>query len=398
MKILVLNAGSSSLKYQFFDMDTQTVIAKGQCERIGIDKPFLKYKGNGKEFTKEFDIPNHKVAVDLVLKTLQDSEYGVIKSMKDISAIGHRVVHGGEQFSSSVIVDKKVLKDLEGYIELAPLHMPANITGIKACMEVMPNTPNIAVFDTAFHSGMPKPAYMYGLPYYAYSEYKIRRYGFHGTSHKYVSNEMIKLLNKPASETKIVTCHLGNGSSICAVKGGQSIDTSMGFTPLAGIMMGTRAGDLDAASIEFLSKKLNLGISEVISILNSKSGLLGISGISSDMRELESAFEKGNERAILAIEMLSYQIKKYVGAYSAAMGGLDAIVFTGGIGEYTPSVRERVVSGLEYLGVHFDNKLNYSAPRGVSFELTASDSKVKVFIIPTNEELVIARETMELVK
>ncbi|MCK9574872.1 MAG: acetate kinase [Clostridia bacterium] len=398
MKILVLNAGSSSLKYQFFDMDTRAVIAKGQCERIGIDKPFLKYKANNKELIKEFDIPNHKVAVDLVLKMLVDSEYGVIRTMDEIGAIGHRVVHGGEKFSSSVVVTEEILKELEEYIELAPLHMPANITGIKACIAVMPTKPNVAVFDTAFHSSMPKRAFMYGLPYWAYSEYKIRRYGFHGTSHKYVSGEMIKLLDKPIEETKIVTCHLGNGSSICAVKGGKSIDTSMGFTPLAGVIMGTRSGDIDAASVEFLAKKMKLSIAEIISILNNKSGLLGISEISSDMRELENAFENKNERAILAIDMLSYQIKKYIGSYSAAMGGIDAIVFTGGIGEYTPSVREKVMSGLEYLGVKLSDKANYNAPRGVIFQISAVDSDVKVYIIPTNEELVIASDTMLLTK
>lgn len=397
MKVLVINAGSSSLKYQLLDMNDESVIAKGGCERIGLEGAFLVHKANGKETKIEKEMPDHSVAIDLVLNTLTDKEVGVIKSISEIDAFGHRVLHGGEIFTEPTLVTDEVIEKLKSIIDLGPLHMKANIMGVEACRKVQPNIPNVLVFDTSFHRTMPKTSYLYALPYNWYEDYKVRRYGFHGSSHRYVSEIMIKLLNKPAEDTKIVTCHLGNGSSVSAVKGGKCLDTSMGLTPLEGIIMGTRCGDIDPAILEFVMNKTGMNITEMTNALNKKSGLLGISGISSDMRDLVEAM-KTNDRAKLALEMLAYRVKKYIGAYTASIGGVDAVVFTAGIGEYTPELREMIMNNMEYLGIKFDNEANYNAKRGAITEISAKDSKVKVYIIPTNEELVIARDTINLVK
>ena len=400
MKILVVNAGSSSLKYQLIDMETEKVLAKGGCERIGIPGSLLKAKGNGNEKVYEQDLPNHKVAIELVLHALSDGEIGVIKSMSEIGAVGHRMVASGEYFNKTTLVTPEVLKTLEEKtFELAPLHNPAAATGLRACMEVMPKTPMAIVFDTSFHATMPEKAYLYGIDYEDYKKYGVRKYGFHGTSHKFVSAEAAKYIGKPASELKIVTCHLGNGSSISAIDGGKCIDTTMGFTPLAGVLMGTRSGDIDASAVEFLARKKGLSHADAINYLNKKCGVAGISGVSSDFRDLLAGEEQGNERCALALDMFAYQTKKFVGAYAAAMGGLDCIVFTAGIGENTPTVRADVCEGLEFLGVKFDNKannVNEGRSGGSIREISTKDSKVKVLVIPTNEELVIARETAEL--
>ena len=397
MKILVVNAGSSSLKYQLIDMETEKVLAKGGCERIGIPGSLLKAKGNGNEKVYEQDLPNHKVAIELVLHALSDGEIGVIKSMDEIDAVGHRMVASGEYFKKTTLVTPEVLKTLEEKtFELAPLHNPAAATGLRACMEVMPKTPMAIVFDTSFHATMPEKAYLYGIDYEDYKKYGIRKYGFHGTSHKFVSAEAAKYIGKPASSLKIVTCHLGNGSSISAVDGGKCVDTSMGFTPLAGILMGTRSGDIDASAVEFLARKKGMTHAEVINYLNKKCGVAGISGVSSDFRDLLAGQEAGNARCALALDMFAYQTLKYVGSYAAAMGGLDCIVFTAGIGENTPTVREDVCKNLKFLGVEFDSKVNDQKANGRILEISTKKSKVKVLVIPTNEELVIARETAEL--
>ena len=397
MKILVVNAGSSSLKYQLIDMETEQVIAKGGCERIGIEGSLLKANGNGKEKVFEKPMPNHKVAIELVLSALQDAEIGVIKSMDEIGAVGHRMVASGEYFNKTTLVTEEVIKTLEEKtFELAPLHNPPAVTGLRACMEVMPGTTMALVFDTSFHATMPEKAYLYGIDYEDYKKYGVRKYGFHGTSHKFVSSEAAKYLGKKPSELKIVTCHLGNGSSISAVDGGKCVDTSMGFTPLAGILMGTRSGDIDASAVEFLARKKGMTHAEVINYLNKKCGVAGISGVSSDFRDLLAGQEAGNERCALALDMFAYQTLKYVGSYAAAMGGLDCIVFTAGIGENTPTVREDVCKNLKFLGVEFDSKVNDQKANGRILEISTKDSKVKVLVIPTNEELVIARETAEL--
>ena len=397
MKILVINAGSSSLKYQLIDMETEKMLAKGLCERIGIGGSLLKAKGNGKEKVYEQDMPNHKVAIQLVLDALLDKEIGVIKSMKEIGAVGHRVVASGEYFKKTTLVTPEVLKTLEEKtFELAPLHNPAAVTGVRACMEVMPGTPMGLVFDTSFHVTMPPKAFLYGIDYEDYKKYSVRKYGAHGTSHKFVSEEAAKFLGKKPEQLKIVTCHLGNGSSITAVDGGKCLDTTMGFTPLAGVLMGTRSGDIDASAVEFLARKKGLSHAEAINYLNKKCGVAGISGVSSDFRDLIAGEEAGNERCALALDMFAYQTKKFVGAYAAAMGGLDCIVFTAGIGENTPTVRADVCHGLEFLGVKFDDKANDSKNDGSIRVISAKDSKVAVLVIPTNEELVIARETAEL--
>ncbi len=397
MKILVVNAGSSSLKYQLIDMETEQVLAKGGCERIGIPGSILKAKGNGKEKVYEQDMPNHKVAIELVLHALHDGEIGVIKSMDEIGAVGHRVVASGEYFKKTTLVTPEVLKTLEEKtFELAPLHNPAAATGLRACMEVMPKTPMALVFDTSFHATMPEKAYLYGIDYEDYKNFGVRKYGFHGTSHKFVSAEAAKYLGKKPSELKIVTCHLGNGSSITAVDGGKCVDTTMGFTPLAGVLMGTRSGDIDASAVEFLARKKGMSHAEVINYLNKKCGVAGISGVSSDFRDLIAGAEQGNARCALALDMFAYQTKKFVGAFAAAMGGLDCIVFTAGIGENTPVVRAGVCEGLEFLGVKLDKAANAGKNTGAIREISAKDSKVKVLVIPTNEELVIARETAEL--
>lgn len=396
MKILVVNAGSSSLKYQLIDMQTEKVLAKGGCERIGIRGAFLKAKGNGGEKIYKQSMPDHKEAIRLVLDALMDEEIGVIKSMKEIDAVGHRIVASGEYFKKTTLVTPAVLKTLEEKtFELAPLHNPSAATAIRACMDVMPATPMALVFDTSFHTTMPEKAYLYGIDYNDYKEYGVRKYGAHGTSHKFVSAEAAKYLNKNPEELKIVTCHLGNGSSITAVDGGKCIDTSMGFTPLAGVMMGTRSGDIDASAVEFLARKKGLSHADTVTYLNKKCGVAGISGVSSDFRDLDAGAKNGNKRCVLALDMFNYQTKKFVGAYAAAMGGIDCLVFTAGIGENSPHIREGVCDGLEFLGIKIDKKQNLMRKDGI-LDITAKDSRVKVLVIPTNEELVIARETAQL--
>ena len=396
MKILVVNAGSSSLKYQVFDMENESVIAKGNCEKIGINGSFIKYKANGVEKVFEGNLQNHTEALDIVLKALVNPEYGVVKNLDEIDAIGHRVVHGGEVFKDSVRITPENLKQMEELIPLGPLHMPANIAGIKACEAIFGNKPQVAVFDTAFHSRMPERAFLYGLPYSAYTDWKIRRYGFHGTSHRYVSNECAALLGKNVKDCKIITCHLGNGSSISAVDGGISVDTSMGLTPLAGVLMGTRCGDIDPSILETIQEKTGWSLKEITTYLNKKSGVLGLNGVSSDMRDNEEEIKKGNKGAELVYEVLSYQIKKYIGSYAAAMGGVDAIVFTGGVGENDAILREKVLANLEFLGVELDVNKNSTMPRGTVEQINTASSKVKVYRIPTDEELVIARDAKEL--
>ncbi len=395
MKILVVNAGSSSLKYQLIEMDNESVLAKGVCERIGQQNAVLVHKGKA-ETRIEKPMPTHKEAMQLVLEALVDKDYGVIDSMQEIAAVGHRVLHSGEDFKESVLIsDDEVLKKIESNVDLGPLHMPANIMGIKACKEVMPWAPQVAVFDTTFHSTMPDYAYMYAIRYEDYKKYKIRKYGFHGTSHLYITGEIRKILG-PEKCNKLVVCHLGNGASVSAVKDGKCIDTSMGLTPLEGLVMGTRSGDIDPAVVEYMMDKTGMNVHEMLNYLNKKSGVEGISGVSSDFRDLVKAYEEGNDRARLAIDMFAYRVKKYIGAYAAALGGLDCVVFTGGIGEHTEIVREKVMQGMEYLGIDFDFDKNNNVERGAVTELNKPLSKVKVYIIPTNEELVIARETLRL--
>ena len=397
MKVLVINAGSSSLKYQLIDVDTGGVIAKGLCERIGIAGSKLTYKPAGKgvhEFEK--DMKDHTDAIQMVLDALADKEIGVVGSMAEIDAVGHRIVHGGEKFSKSALIDDAMLKEVESLTDLAPLHNPANLMGIRACRAIMPDTPMVAVFDTAFHQTMPAEAFLYGLPYEAYTEHMVRRYGFHGTSHFYVSQRAIAKLDMPADETRVITCHLGNGSSIAAVKGGKCVDTSMGLTPLEGVPMGTRCGDMDPAIVTYLMDKLGLDAAGMNAYMNKKSGVLGISGVSSDFRDLDAAAKAGDERAELALETFAYKVKKYIGAYAAALGGVDAIVFTAGVGENDKGVRARILEGLEYLGVEVDFDYNLSAPRGEEIELSKPASRVKVFVIPTDEEMVIAKDTAKL--
>ena len=399
MKILVINAGSSSLKYQLIDMKDESVIAKGNCEKIGLESSFIKHKTQKGEIKIEKFMPTHNEAIELVLSCLLDKKHGAIKSLEEIGAVGHRVLHGGEIYTDSVLVDDEVMKNLESLKPLGPLHMPANIMGIRACQQVMPNVPNVAVFDTAFHSKMPKEAFLYAVPYEAYTENKVRRYGFHGTSHKFVANETAKMLGKDLKDCKIITIHLGNGSSMAAVRDGRSIDTTMGYTPLEGLLMGTRSGDVDASVLEVLAEKYNLKtVSECVTFLNKKCGVLGINGISPDMRDNEEEAEKGNERAKLVYTMLAHRIKKYIGAYFALLDGADALVFTGGVGENDAQVRELALSNLDALGIVLDKNKNANCPRGTSEDLSASDSKVKIFRIPTNEELVIARDTLRLSK
>ncbi len=394
MNILVLNCGSSSIKYQLFDMKTESVLAKGLCERIGLEGSIFKYVANGKKIESVRSLPTHKEGVDLILSTLLNEEEGVIKSLNEINAFGHRYVHGGNMAKTMLVTDE-LLKELEGLIELAPLHSPANLMGIKVCKEIAHEIPNVVVFDTAFHSSMPKHAYLYPISQKFHDEYKIRKYGFHGTSHKFVSQEVAKLLEN--ENLKIITCHIGNGASLAAIENGKVQDTSMGFTPLAGVCMGTRSGDVDPSIIEFICKKTNKTVSEVTNILNKESGLLGVSGISSDSRDIEEN-SATNKDAALAAEVMAYSITKYIGSYAAVLNGVDAIVWTAGIGENSASTREMVMKNFAYLGVDFDFELNRNAPRGEVVELTKKGSKVKVFIVPTNEELVIARETLEIVE
>ncbi len=396
MKILVINCGSSSLKYQLIDMEKEEALAKGLVERIGIDGSVLTQKVEGRDkYIIKQDMKDHKDAIRLVLKALVDKENGVIKDMNEISAVGHRVVHGGERYSQSVLIDDEVMKGLEECVKLAPLHNPPNIIGINACKTLMPNTPMVAVFDTAFHQTMPEKAFVYPLPYELYKDHAIRKYGFHGTSHKYVSQMAAKMMGKDLSELKIVTCHLGNGSSITAVDHGKSVETSMGFTPLEGLAMGTRSGSIDPAIATYLMQELNLTAEEVNTLLNKKSGAYGISGVSSDFRDIEDSAAEGNERAQLALDVFNYKVKKFIGSYVAVMNGVDCIVFTAGLGENSPETREDVCAGLGYLGVKLD--LDKNKVRGKATEISTPDSKVKVFVIPTNEELMIARDTKALV-
>lgn len=397
MKIFVINAGSSSLKYQLIDMTNESVLAKGLCERIGLDGSKLTHKPAGKDdFVLESPMPNHTEAIKLVLEALLDGAHGVISSLSEIAAVGHRVVHGGEMFSSSTIINEDVKKALEICSEFAPLHNPANLIGINAIEEAMgKDIPQVGVFDTAFHQTMPAKAFMYGLPYEYYENDKIRRYGFHGTSHRFVSGEAAKLLGKPIEELNIITVHLGNGSSIAAIKGGKVIDTSMGFTPLAGMLMGTRCGCVDPAIIPILMDKYNLTTAQINDIMNKKSGVAGISGVSSDFRDLDAAAAEGNARAQLALDMFMYQTKSYIASYAAALGGVDAIVFTAGVGENSPKVREGCLEGMAFMGIEMDASKN--AVRG-TVDITAENSKTKVLVIPTNEELMIAKDTLELIK
>ncbi len=397
MKILVLNSGSSSIKYQLFNMENEKVLTKGVVERIGIDNSFLEFENHDSdERIIESEIPDHSTGIKLVVDTLLDDKFGVLNSMDEITAVGHRVVHGGEKFANSTLITDEVIKKMEDVSDLAPLHNPPNLAGIKVCKELMPETPQVGVFDTAFHQSMPKSSFIYAIPYKYYEEHGIRRYGFHGTSHKYVASQAAKMMGEDQKDLKIITCHLGNGASIAAVDGGESVDTSMGLTPLEGLVMGTRSGDIDPAIIPFLMKKENLDAEEVDNILNKESGLLGVSGVSNDSRDVKEAAKDGNERAELAGEIFNYRVKKYIGAYAAAMGGVDAIVFTAGIGENAIGIRKGIMEDMEFLGIDFDEEAN--DVRGERKEITTDDSKVKVFVIPTNEELVIARDTKDILK
>lgn len=398
MNILVINAGSSSLKYQLIDIDTKNVLAKGNCERIGIDGRFKHKTFDGKKVEKEMTLDNHKTAFQTVISALTSGDAAVIKSVSEIDAVGHRIVNGGDRFSKSVLVTDQVLKDFSEVINFAPLHNPPAMTGIKACLEILgKDVPNVLVFDTAFHQTMPPKAYIFGVPYKYYKKYKLRRYGAHGTSHRYVSLRCAELMGKKPEDVRIVTCHLGNGSSITAVNGGKCVDTSMGFTPLGGIIMGTRSGDLDPSVVTFIMEKENLSPRDMEKLLNKESGFIGISGISSDDRDLEEATAKGIERSIIAQDAQRYQIKKYIGAYSAAMGGIDALVFTGGIGENSCLLREAVCSNMEYLGIKIDKELNNSTIRGKEADISTPDASVRTYVIPTNEEYMIAVDTKEIV-
>ena len=396
MNVLVINCGSSSLKFQLINSESEKVLAKGLCERIGIDGSLTYQPAGGEKVKSDKAMPTHTEAIQFVIDALTDAETGVVKSLDEIGAVGHRVVHGGEKFASSVVITDEVKAAIEECNDLAPLHNPANLIGINACQKLMPGTPMVAVFDTAFHQTMPEKAYMYGLPYEYYDKYKVRRYGFHGTSHSFVSKRAAELAGKSYDDLKTVVCHLGNGASICAVENGKSVDTSMGLTPLEGLVMGTRSGDIDPSIMEFIAKKENLDIDGVMNVLNKKSGVAGMSGVSSDFRDLEAAYNEGNERAIAAVEVFSYRVAKYIGAYAAAMNGVDAIAFTAGIGENTSFVREKIMAYLGYLGIKIDRVTN-DKTRGVEALISTADSSVKVCVIPTNEELAICRETVKLV-
>ena len=398
MKILVINAGSSSLKYQLLDMETETLLAKGLCERIGIDGHLKHQPQNGKPtYNEDIALPTHTEAIAAVLEKLTSEEYGVVASMSEISAVGHRVVHGGEKFAQSVLINEEVMGAIAECIPLAPLHNPANITGIEACQAVMgKDVPQVAVFDTAFHQTMPGKAFTYAIPYEYYTENSVRRYGFHGTSHRYVSGRCAEMMGKPIEDLKIISCHMGNGSSICAIDGGKSVDTSMGFTPIAGLPMGTRCGDIDVSILEYLAGVTGKDVKELTNILNKKSGVLGVSGVSSDFRDLDNAAAEGNDRARLALDIFAYSVGKTVGAYAAAMNGVDAIVFTAGVGENSASTRADICQYLGWMGTALDAEAN--SKRGEDICVSTADSKVKMFVIPTNEELVIARDTKALVE
>ena len=398
MNVLVINCGSSSLKFQLINAETEKVLAKGLCERIGIDGRLTYQPAGGEKEKSDLAMPTHTEAIQFVIDALTNEKTGVVKSLDEIGAVGHRLVHGGEKFASSVVITDEVKKAVEECNDLAPLHNPANLIGVAACEKLMPGTPMVAVFDTAFHQTMPEKAYMYGLPYEYYEKYKVRRYGFHGTSHSIVSKRAAEVMGKSYDEVKTIVCHLGNGSSVSAVLNGKCVDTSMGLTPLEGLVMGTRSGDIDPAIMEFIAKKENLDIEGVMEVLNKKSGVFGISGgLSSDFRDLTDAMNAGDKKAKIAMDVFSYRVAKYIGSYAAAMNGVDDIVFTAGIGENDDYVREEVCKYLGYLGVDFDSEVNKGL-RGKEAELTKEGSKVKVFVIPTNEELAIARETLALVK
>ena len=395
MNVLVINCGSSSLKYQLINSDTEAVLAKGLCERIGIDGRLVyQLAGHDKEIT-EAPMPTHKEGIQMVLDALVNPKTGAVKSLSEIDAVGHRVVHGGEKFAQSVVLNEEVLAKVEECNELAPLHNPANLIGIRVCQELMPGVPMVGVFDTAFHQTMPQKAYLYGLPYEYYEKYKVRRYGFHGTSHSFVSKRLAEFLNLDYNNSRLIVAHLGNGASISAVLDGKCVDTSMGLTPLEGLVMGTRSGDIDPAIMEFIAKKENLDIDGIMDVLNKKSGVEGLSGVSSDFRDLEAAYHEGNPRAIAACEVFAYRVAKYIGAYVAAMNGVDAIAFTAGIGENTSFIREKILAYFGYLGITMDKEANMV--RGEDKIISTPDSKVTVCIIPTNEELAIARETIALV-
>ncbi|WP_029321820.1 acetate/propionate family kinase [Butyrivibrio sp. AE3004] len=397
MKILVINCGSSSLKFQLIDSETEKVIGKGLCERIGIDGRISFTPGDGDKITKDTAIPDHNRAIELVIEALTDADSGVIGSLEEIGAVGHRIVHGGEKFTKSVVIDEEVIKAIEEVSDLAPLHNPANLIGIRACQKVMPNVPMVAVFDTAFHQTMPQEAYLYGIPYSLYEKYKIRRYGFHGTSHSYVSKRAAEMLGKDYSELKTIVCHLGNGASVSAVKNGKCVDTSMGLTPLEGLIMGTRSGDIDPSVVEFIMKKENCDASEAENILNKKSGVYGLSGdVSSDFRDLEDGYNAGDEGCIRAINTFCYRVSKYIGAYAAAMDGVDCVCFTAGVGENGPLVRNIICERLGFLGIKLDKEAN--EVHGKEKVVSTEDSTVKVLVVPTNEELAIARDTNELCK
>lgn len=398
MKILVINAGSSSLKFQLFDMENESVIAKGNCEKIGLPASFIGYKTKGDKKEVAVKMNNHVDALENVLKILTDKDEGVIKSLSEISACGHRVVQGGWIFDKSVLVTKKVLKDLEKLTDLSPLHAHANMAGINGCLKVMPKVPQVLVFDTSFHATMPEKAYNYGIKYQDAEKYHIRKYGFHGTSHRFVANECARLMKKKLEDLNLITVHMGNGSSITAIEKGKSIDTTMGLTPLEGLIMGTRSGDLDPSVVSYLADKKGQSASEVVSYLNKECGMLGISGVSSDLREINDAVAKGNKRAKLALDMLKYRTKKFMGSYMAVLGKVDAIVFTGGVGENQEDLREEALKGLENYGIILDVKKNNSLPRGTNELISTKKSKVKIYRIPTNEELLIARDTLELIK
>ncbi len=396
MKILVLNCGSSSIKYKLFEMTTKEILAQGGIEKIGLKGSFLKLTlPNGEKVILEKDIPEHTVGVEFIFQTLTSEQYGVLKSLEELDAVGHRMVHGGERFSQSVLLNKEALDAVKACNDLAPLHNPANLKGVAAVSAILPNIPQVGVFDTAFHQTMPDYAYMYAIPYELYEKYGVRRYGFHGTSHRYVSKRVCEFLGINPEGTRIITCHVGNGGSVSAIKDGKCVDTSMGLTPLEGLMMGTRSGDIDAGAVTFIMEKEGLNPTGVSNLLNKKSGLLGISGVSSDMREIEDAIAAGNERAILARKIYFYRLRKYIGSYAAAMGGVDVIVFTGGVGENGSPCRKQACEGLEFMGVKLDQELNEKT-RGTETVISTPDSKVKVVVIPTDEELMIATDTMNL--
>ena len=397
MKVLVINAGSSSIKYQLIDMDNEKLLAKGLVERIGGEGSQLTHKVNGKAIEIVKPLKDHAAGLKLVLDTLVDNEIGVIKSLKEISAVGHRVLHGATKYSKATLINDRVLNDLKSFIPLGPLHMPANIQGIEACQNVMPGVKNVAVFDTAFHATMPDYAYMYAVPYDWYEKYGVRKYGFHGTSHDFVSKELAKVLEKDIKDLRIISCHIGNGASIAAIKYGKCVDTSMGFTPLEGLVMGTRCGDIDPAVVEYIMNETGMSIKDALNSLNKKSGLLGMSGISNDIRDVLKAKKERNERARIAIDKFVYVIKKYIGAYAASMGGVDAIAFTAGTGENRDDIREAVMKDMDYLGINFDIDANKNFIRGENFKISTDNSKVAVYVIPTDEELSIARQTKEIV-